>query len=140
MEGMSSPVYGPSVRPITNTAIWMASDWFQYGSTKSNNRRECQNNQSSELYSQQPISSILIKLEVERELEAPSVLHPHGPAWQWPRWILFNSLDLQETFTCLDKCINSHLRIVLLMSLWIWKWNESNWWCIYLVLWSRPSP
>lgn len=74
-EEMSSHVDQLSVRVIKNRALWMASDWFQYGSTKSDNRTECQSNQSSELSSQQPIRSILIKLEEEKEREAPSVLH-----------------------------------------------------------------
>lgn len=37
-EEMPSLVDDPSARVITNRAIWMASDRFQYGSTKSNNR------------------------------------------------------------------------------------------------------
>lgn len=86
-EEMSSHVDDPSVRVIRNRAIWTASDWFQYGSTKSDNRSGCQSNQSSELSSQQPIRSILIKLEEEKVRGAPSVLRWHGPAWQCPKWI-----------------------------------------------------
>lgn len=83
---MSSHV-DDSGRVIRNRAIWMASDWFQYGSTKPDNRAKCQSNQSSELSSQQPIRSVLIKLEEEKEREAPSVLRWHGPAWQCAIWI-----------------------------------------------------
>lgn len=78
----------PSTRVITNRAIWTASDWFQYGSTKSNNGPECQSNQSSRLSLQQPIRSILIKAEEEKKRQAPSELRWHGPAWQCAAWIL----------------------------------------------------
>lgn len=77
----------PSTRVITNRAIWTAADWFQYGSTKSNNEPECQSNQSSRLSLQQPIRSILIKAEEETERQAPSELRWHGPAWQCAVWI-----------------------------------------------------
>lgn len=83
-EETSSPVEIPSVRVITNRATWMASDWFQCGSTKSYNRTECQSHLSLELSFQQPIRSILIKQEEEKEQEAPSVLHWHDPASHIP--------------------------------------------------------
>lgn len=81
----------PSTRIITDRAIWTASDWFQYGSTKSNNEPECQSNQSSRLSLQQPIRSILIKAEEEKERQAPSELRWHGSAWQCAAWILWRT-------------------------------------------------
>lgn len=47
---------------------------FQHGSTKSDNTAKCQSNQSSEVSSQQPIRSTLIKLEQWKQQQGPSVL------------------------------------------------------------------
>lgn len=59
---------------------------FQHGLTKSDNTAKCHSNQSSEVSSQQPIRSTLIKREQEKQ-QRPSVLPWHGPAWQCPEWI-----------------------------------------------------
>ncbi len=131
MQEMSSHFDDPSVRFIRNRAIWMDSDWFQYGSTKSDNRSECQSNQSSELSSQQPIRSVLIKLGEGAGGSLCASLT--GSACQCPKWIFCGTSAVPglEVNSYMKSAQRKHTKWVLLYLLYCF--NQS---CMSGLMWN----